>query len=200
MSGVRVFPAGVRARTRKPTPAGNGPPVILARKRPGLEAVPARAGDRAPPERWQHGQDREDPIAPRMPTNVMHGVDMLVRAEVIDYAEQVAASRFAEDYLFGVEGVRDPSLGGGHGDAHEVAMAKAMALGRHREIAETIGPRMTEWLVSFIVLDLSFVAMADRYWPGETGRKEMRGAMATMLLLLSRLYVGLDRRRKRHAP
>jgi hypothetical protein len=66
--------------------------------------------------------------------------------------------------------VREPSLAlrSGSVDAHDAAIGRAAAaFTRHREIADVIGPSMTAWLVSFLVLDLSFVAMSDRYWPGE---------------------------------
>lgn len=121
---------------------------------------------------------------------------------LIGEAEVVAAGRFYVDYVRGVEGVREPSLElrSGSADVHAVAFARTKAVARHREIAETLGPAMTAWLVSFIVSDLSFVAMADRYWPGDQGRKEIKGGMVTLLVLLSRLYAALDRRRKRRAP
>jgi len=139
-----------------------------------------------------------------MPGNVMHGVETLLHSKppAISYAEQTAATRFATDYLCGVEGVRQEStaLRSGSADAHDVAIGRAMALGRYRDIADRLGPEVTRWLVSFTVFDLSFVAMGDRYWPGETGRKEMRGAMATVLRLLSLRYAQLDGRRKPRAP
>ena len=171
----------------------------LARRRAPVTPVPARADDRAPPERWQHGQAEAAPVAPRMPTTVASGVQSLRDAKVIDNSEVAAANRFRDDYIRGIEGVREPTLAmrSGSADAHDVAIARAMAVGRHREIAGWLGSRMTGWLVAFLVEDLTFVAMAERYWPGEAGRKEMRGSMMTMLVLLSHLYAALDRRRKR---
>lgn len=207
MPVVQMIPLGRRGVVRRLKAAGEVPPVI-ARPRHGLEAVPAGADARAPKLRWQHGQSCEDPTAPRMPSSVARGVQALrdtvldegpPKSFLIDDAEVEAARRFYEDYVRGVEGVREPSLvlRSGSADAHDVAIARAMAVGRHREIAELLGTRMTAWLIAFVVEELTFVALADRYWPSSTGRREMRGAMATMLLLLSRLYAGLDRRRKK---
>lgn len=168
-----------------------------------VDAVPVRTDDGAPPERWQHGQVKDPPIAKRMPSGVMHGVQMLLHADppLIGEAEERAANRFCEDYLVGILGARIPStaLRSGSADAHDVAIARAVALTRHNEMAETLGRRITGWLVDFVVNDFSFVAMSDKYWPGEQGRKEMRGAMVTLLTLLSHLYAALDRRRKKRA-
>ena len=178
---------------------------MTARRRAGLPLVSARANDSAPEERWQHGQDKAAPVAPRMPSTVASGVQALRNGNAIDDAEVEAARRFVDDYLRGIEGVREAKPNSnpdipqriGRIDAHDIAIARAMAAGRHRDIAELLGQRMTGWLVAFLIEELTFTALADRYWPGDEGRKEMRGAMATMLLLLSRLYMALDRRKKR---
>jgi hypothetical protein len=186
--------------------------MIGRRKRAAAAVVVAVAGATAtatataPPQRWRHGQEEAAPVAPRMPTSVASGVQNLRETKaaidpfgeqqyLINDAEVEAARRFYEDYVHGIEGVREPSLAqrSGSADAHDVAIARAMAVGRHRDIAELLGTRMTGWLIAFLVEDLTFVAMAERYWPGEEGRKQMKGAMATMLLLLSRLYAALDR-------
>lgn len=175
--------------------------------------VPARADDGAPAERWQHGAELEPALAPRMPGRVADHV-LALRATfvpavggeapepLIGNREVEAAERFRRDYIRGVEGVRevppynpDKPLRSGSADAHDVQIARAMAVGRHRAIAELLGSRMTAWLIAFLVEDLSYVAMADRYWPTRDGRKQMQGAMVTMLRLLSRLYAALDRQR-----
>jgi hypothetical protein len=131
-----------------------------------------------------------------MPSCVASGVWLLRHADppAIGDAEVVAADRFRVDYIRGVEGVREPSLAqrSGSADHHDIQIMRADAVTRHREISEVIGPRMTAWLVDFLVADLSFSAMGARYWPGDAGRKAMRGSMATMLLLLSRLYAAGD--------
>ena len=134
-----------------------------------------------------------------MPTSVASGVQLLRHAGCIGDAELDSAERFSRDYLLGVEGVRQPSgaMRSGSADAHDVALARAVSITRHRAIAEVLGPRMTQWLVSFLVLDFTFVAMSDAYWPGQRGREEMRGGMVTLLVLLSRLYAALDRKRPR---
>ncbi len=165
--------------------------------------MPIRTDDAAPPERWKHGQDLAPPVALRMPSTVRKGVDALRYADppAIGDAEVAAAARFVRDYLLGIEGVREASgaVRSGSADAHDVAIARAIAFGRHREIADVVGPKITAYWIDFLVNDLSFVAMSDRHWPGEQGRKEMRGAMAKFLELLSHLYAGLDRKRKRRA-
>jgi hypothetical protein len=155
----------------------------------------------APDARWTHGQEMSDARGPRMPTCVASGVQALRDAGAIGDPEVRAAKRWYEDYVLGVHGVREPSLvqRSGSADAHDVAIARAAAVGRHRDIAELLGPRITAWLVAFVVDDLSLVAMSARYWPGDAGRKEMKGAMCVLLLLLSRLYAALDRRRKNPA-
>jgi hypothetical protein len=74
---------------------------------------------------------------------------------LIGDAEVEAATRFYEDYVYGIEGVRQPSLflRSGAADARDVAIARALATGRHRDIAELLGPRITGWLVAFVVDD-----------------------------------------------
>jgi hypothetical protein len=130
-----------------------------------------------------------------MPTSVASGVQTLRRAKCIDDAEVTAAERFSKDWLFAIEGVRDPlqSPGGGAGNPHDVQIARAAAMTCHRVIADAIGAAMTERLVKFVVLDFTFVAMAALFTPGRAnGRIEMRGSMATLLVLLSRQYAALD--------
>jgi hypothetical protein len=150
-----------------------------------------------PPERWQHGQQPEVQTARRRPTSVQRGVDALLDAGLIGEAEERAATRFAEDYLVGVEGVRLAHIvhRSGRADAHDVAIARASAAGRHHEVAARLGAVMTAWLVGFLVEDLTFVAMAARFWPTEQGRREVKGAVVVLLVMLSRLYAALDRRK-----
>jgi hypothetical protein len=160
-------------------------------------AVPIRADDGATSWRWQHGQDKADPVGPRMPSTVARGVELLRRIGAIGNAEETAAERFVTDYLLGPEGVRVPSGAerSGSADAHDVAIARAMAMGRHRMIAERCGVEVTAWLVNFLVNELSFTAMADLYWPTEEGRKQMQGAMMFTLKYLSMRYAELDQGR-----
>jgi hypothetical protein len=175
----------------------------MSTRRQRLDALAASRADAsaflsAPPERWQHGQDVVGRGAAKRPTSVASGVQALRKAKCIGDAEVTAAERFHRDYVFGVEGVRDPLRGGlaGAGDLHDVMLARAAAITAHREIADVIGPKLTAWLVALIVSDLSFVAMQTRFMPGPlAGRIEMKGRMTTVLLLLSRLYAAIDRRR-----
>ena len=168
------------------------------------EALAAARVEIAPGERWQHGQDEFPAIHPRMPTSVASGVALLARSKAIGDSEVIAADRFNRDYIYGIEGVRDPLGAGGRSgasDAHNGQFARAAAVGRYREIADTIGPLMTSWLVSFVVFDLSFCAMQAQFMPGPlAGRTEMRGRMTTVLILLSRLYAAIDRRRRKDHP
>lgn len=204
MNAVTLLRQGARGPRTKPravaptiirTPAATVAAAVELRR---SEALAAAYVDTAPSRRWSHGQDLAPAVGPRMPTSVASGVLALRRLDCIGDSEVEAARRFGEDYIRGVLGVREPSLAlrSGSADAHDVAIGRAAAVTRHRAIADVIGPAMTSWLVSFVVMDLSFVAMSDRYWPGERGRKEMRGGMRTLLVLLSRLYAAGDRRRR----
>jgi hypothetical protein len=187
-----------RARGRHDHPRIPRVKISLRQRR--AEALASARVHTAPPQRWQHGQDLEAGVAPRMPTSVASSVQLLRRANAIGDAEVEAARRFWRDYVFGVEGVRDPQEGGrpsGVSDAHNAQVARAEAIGRHREITEVIGAKMTAWLISLVVLDLSFAAMQREYMPGPlAGRTEMRGRMTAVLQLLSRLYAAIDRRRR----
>jgi hypothetical protein len=188
-------------------------PLTAGRRRAALAAVAAVDPSviTAPAERWQHGQDLRLPSVRRTPTTVASGVQALRHARAIDDSEVTAAGRFFADYIFGVEGVRDPAgfvLARGAVDAfgtsatlHGVQLARAAAITRHRAIANAIGPMMTVWLVDFVVLELSFVAMQKLHMPGSlNGRLDMRGRLTAILLLLSRLYAAIDGRGKRDAP
>jgi len=155
--------------------------------------------DTAPPERWTHGQAHEDSTGARTPTKVASGVWTLRRANSIGDAELMAAERFRRDYVFGVEGVRDPLVGrcGAH-DPHDAQIARSEAITRHREIADVIGRRMTSWLVALVVQDLTFVAMQALFMSGPAGGYiEMKGRMTTILILLSRMYAAIDKRARR---
>ena len=179
------------------------PPVIARPRLPirkfiKVPATAFRADDKAPAQRWQHGQAYEAPAAPRMPSRIMRGVDALRFAipPLITDAHVRAAERFANDYLLGIEGVR---LSGGSSscDAHDIAWARAKAVTAHNEVVDWITGKLAGYLISFLVEDLSFVAMSDRYWPGEQGRKEMRGGMVIMLEVLALTYAKIDRQRRR---
>jgi hypothetical protein len=123
-----------------------------------------------------------------VPARVSSGLEALRRANCIGNAEEAAASRFTADYLVGIEGVRlrVAAVRSGRADAHDVALARVAAVSRHRQVAEALGPVLCGWLVSFLVFDLSFVAMASL---ALVDRREMKGAMLTML---SRVYEQLD--------
>jgi hypothetical protein len=154
----------------------------------------------APPERWQHGQDCMAAIAPRMPTQVASGVLALRKAKSIGDCDVTAAERFGRDYLFGIEGVRDPPEGGGSsgGNVHDVQIARAFAITCHRAVANVIGGLMTQWLISFLVLDLSFAAMAARFMPSRSrGCDEMKGRLTTLLMILSGVYASIDGGKRR---
>lgn len=152
----------------------------------------------APPERWQHGQDESKLVMRRMATRVCSGVDLLRRSGEIADAEEIAAERFYVDYVSGCLGVRETeSIGdSGSADFHTAMLAQCAAVTRHRVIAEMIGDGMTMWLVSFIVDDLSFSAMAARYMPGRSdGRRDIRARLTTLVSLLPGLYASIDRKR-----
>jgi hypothetical protein len=164
--------------------------------------VPVRADDAAPAARWKHGQDLEPPPAPRMASKVASGVWTLRQSTppAIGDAEVVAAERFRKDYVLGIEGVRQPSLAlrSGSADFHDVQILRADAVTRHREIADVLGPRMTAWLVDFVVFDLSLRAMQKRYLPGpQYWRTEMRGRLTVVLIVLSQLYAAIDQRKRK---
>jgi hypothetical protein len=152
----------------------------------------------APPERWNHGQDESKLVMRRMATRVCSGVDLLRRSREIGDAEEIAAERFYVDYVSGILGVRETeSIGdSGSADFHTAQLAQCAAVTRHRAVAELIGAGMTMWMVAFIVDDLSFTAMADRFMPGRAdGRRDMRARLLTLLMLLPGLYAGIDRKR-----
>jgi len=153
----------------------------------------------APGERWQHGQERAAATRLLVPELVANGVWALREGDDIGDPEVVAAERFRADYTFGVEGVRDPIAGrcGGH-DPHDAQIARSEAITRYREITDAIGPRLSAWLVSLVVMDWSFAAMQRAYMPGPLGaRIEMRGRCTTVLILLSRMYAAIDKRAQR---
>jgi len=153
----------------------------------------------APAERWQHGQDATTHDDLRTAERVSSGVTRLRAAGDIGDAEVIAAHRWWQDYAEGVEGARDPerSGSGGASDQHVTMLVRAQAIGRHRAVTEILGDGMTVRLVAFLVDELSFAALADRFMPGRAdGRKRMATQMATLLTMLAGLYASIDRRRK----
>lgn len=200
---MTVIREGVRGLRRKPAPL-----LVAAgvRAAPGASVNPARARalsaayiHTAPAARWRHGQELEKPPAPRMPSRVASGLWALAATQAISNSEIVAAERFRVDYVVGIEGLREPSLAqrSGSADCHDVQILRTEALTNHREIADAIGPRMTAWLVDFVVLDLSLRAMAEVHAPGPLcGRMKMGARMTVVLILLSRLYAAVDRRKR----
>lgn len=161
-----------------------------ARKRRARPPI-AALRDTAPPQRWQHGQEVEPSTAPHIPARVSSGLEALRRANAVGNAEEQAAVRFTADYLVGIEGVRlrVAAVRSGRADAHDVALARVAAVSRHRQVADALGPVLTGWLVSFLVYDMSFVAMAAL---ALVDRREMKGSMVTLLTMLSRVYEQLD--------
>jgi hypothetical protein len=171
------------------------------------DALAASRAEEAPPipptpERAQHGQMLYKPVSIRHPTTIASGVQALQRSGAIGNAEVTAAERFQRDYTFGIEGVRDPAVGGRarSSDAHDAQIARAEALTRHREIADVIGEGMTQWLIGLVVLDLSFEVLAVRYMRKADKRTEMRGRLTTLLIIVTQQYAAIDRRKKRDNP
>lgn len=161
------------------------------------KSAPAVERATAPAERWNHGQEIQDAIAPRFPDRVASGVATLRKSELIGDAEVAAAERWTKDYICGIEGVRDsdPVMRAKKSDMHDAMLARADAIARHRAIAEIIGAGRTQWLCAFLAEELSFVAMAARYLPGRTsGRTEMIGHLATLMTVLTGLYALIDRK------
>jgi len=164
-------------------------------------ALAAARIERAPAQRWTHGQDEYRPPHPRMPTSVNSGVACLRKAGLIGDAEVTAAERWLRDYVCGVLGGRDPEADRAGpapaADLHARELARSAAVTRCGEIAEVLGPAMERWLIAFLARDLSFSAMADAFLPGRAaGRIEMTGRMTVLLMCLAGLYASIDRRRR----
>jgi hypothetical protein len=153
----------------------------------------------APEARWKHGQDRAPDQVARGPHSVASGVQALLDAGKIGNPEVAAADRFRLDYLLGVEGVRDTDRAPGRCDPsalHVVQLARCHAITAHRAVADLIGPGMTQWLVAFVVEDLSCSAMSRRFHVDTSdGHKRMAARMEVLLEMLARLYARIDRRR-----
>jgi hypothetical protein len=117
-----------------------------------------------------------------------------------------AAKRFRKDYTMGVLGV----LGGSGGSSYEprgcgcnvaalhaIQFARCAAVTAHRAIAEVLGAELTYLLVTLLVEDASFSAMARRFDPGggSNARAMMSGRLEVLVCLLPTAYARLDRRR-----
>jgi hypothetical protein len=188
---VEKFPAWRRGRVRKLVEA---PP---AANRDKLAGYVELSTDRvsAVDERWQHGQELQPAIAPRFPDRIASGVSTLRKSDLIGDADVTSAERWIRDYVCGIEGVRDSAyFCASKSDAHDALLARSKAVTRHREISCIIGDARTRWANAFLVEDLSFSAMAERFLPGRTsGRTEMIGHLATLLSVMTGLYAAIDR-------
>ena len=87
----------------------------------------------APVQRRQHGQERAPDTVERGPHAVASGVQALFDVHAIGDDARTAATRFHDDYMLGVLGVRDREwLGGcsgGAADPHIVQLARVRAVG-----------------------------------------------------------------------
>ena len=153
----------------------------------------------APIERFQHGQDLAPEVMDRAPHRIASGVQTLFDAKSIRTSELISCDRFRDDYLLR-EGVRDsepiPGARSGIEARHVMQLARIKAGMAHAVIANALGPEFTHLLMSFIVGDLSCAAMDRRYrMDTSDGPKRMAGRMEVLLIMLTRVYLGIDRKR-----
>ncbi|TLU72692.1 hypothetical protein [Lichenicoccus roseus] len=124
----------------------------------------------------------------------------LQRAGDIQDSHVAAAERWYRDYVFGVEGARDPEARrtGNAPDVHAAMLSRVAACTRHRNVQAALGWCGEIRLRLLLVEELSFSNIAERLMPTDVnGRKKIAAQVVFLLEQLAEHYDNLDQVRCR---
>lgn len=161
-----------------------GDPVQPAAKPNGDPIRPPRA--HAPDERWQHGAD---PVVVDGQQRVQRPVDALRAKGSIGDAEVQAASRYYEDYAFGVHGAEIEQRGGSGGGVDGYSIAQIEALGRYQDVRRALGTYKFGLLNAVVIDELSIRNIAG---PKTVARAKKAVEVSALLKELAGVYSKLD--------
>lgn len=157
-------------------------------------AAPVTPRAAAPAERWQHGVEA---VVTEGRQQIVRPVTLLHRSGRVGDAEVLAASRYYDDYSFGVCGAADEGRGGSGGGVDGYNIAAIEALGAYLDVGRTLGRDVATTLRLHVICEFSVRALVGG---GARAREKQAAKFTAALKALADHYSNTDGARPAKKP